>query len=349
MNTQLLIDSIVRQTMVLVAQVATTAGGRTPLVHLASQVFLDLVDELKRQGLTREVIADMFGLALRSYQLKVQRLTESVTERGMTLWEAIHRYLQEKKVVTRAEVLRRFSQDDETSVKGVLNDLVESGLVSRTGRAEATVYRSVTPEELAEAAAVDPVASSTSLAWVAIYRNGPITRNKLRELVPVGPETLDRALEALVADGRVSKQHDGAQGGTSEPLYTSTQYLIAIGDSAGWEAALLDHYQTVVAAICAKLRNGATRALPDDQIGGSTYSFDIWPGHPRERDVQNLLRTIRSQLSQLWDEVTAHNQREKPNRVEEEISRHTFYCGQLVKSPGSENVEQTSIRNEEVR
>lgn len=335
MNTQLLIDSIVRQTMVLVAQVATTAGGRTPLVHLANQVFLDLVGELKRQGLTRKVIADMFGLALRSYQLKVQRLTESATERGMTLWEAIHRYLQEKKAVTRADILCRFSQDDETSVKAILNDLVESGLVSKTGRAEATVYRAVTAEELAEAGAVDPVASAVSLAWVAIYRNGPITREKLQDLVPMEPETLDRALEILAADGRVTKKQDEKGGNDGEPVYTSRQYLIPIGDSAGWEAALLDHYQTVVAAICAKLRNGATRALPDDRIGGSTYSFDIWPGHPRQQEVQDLLRSIRQQLSQLWDEVTEHNRKEKPNIPEEQISRYTFYCGQLVKSDSS--------------
>ncbi len=347
MNTQLLIDSIVRQTMVLVAQVATTAGGRTPLVHLANQVFLDLVGELKRQGLTRKVIADMFGLALRSYQIKVQRLAESATERGTTLWEAIHRYLQEKKVVTRADVLRRFSQDDETSVKGILNDLVESGLVSKTGRAEATVYRSVTPEELAQAAAIDPVASTVSLAWVAVYRNGPISREKLQELVPVGPDTLDRALETLLADGRVTMNRSDTDDKRVGPSYTSSQYLIPIGDSAGWEAALLDHYQTVVAAICAKLRNGANRALPDDQIGGSTYSFDIWPGHPREQEVQNLLRTIRAQLSRLWDEVTEHNRREKPNRAEDEISRHTFYCGQLVKSFNNHVEEYASTRNGE--
>ena len=38
----------------------------------------------------------MFGLALRSYQQKVQRLSESVTDHGRTLWEALHDYLQQK-------------------------------------------------------------------------------------------------------------------------------------------------------------------------------------------------------------------------------------------------------------
>lgn len=64
MNVNLLIDAIVRQTTVLIAQVATAAGIRAPLSHMANQVFLDLVRELKEQGLGNKVIADMFGLAL---------------------------------------------------------------------------------------------------------------------------------------------------------------------------------------------------------------------------------------------------------------------------------------------
>jgi hypothetical protein len=36
----------------------------------------------------------MFGLALRSYQQKVQRLSESATDRGLTLWEAVHAHIQ---------------------------------------------------------------------------------------------------------------------------------------------------------------------------------------------------------------------------------------------------------------
>ena len=88
MNVGYLIDSIVQQTTVLIAQVATTAGVRAPLAHVANRVFLDLVTEIERQGVARKVVADMFGLALRSYQQKVQRLSESATDSGRTLWEA---------------------------------------------------------------------------------------------------------------------------------------------------------------------------------------------------------------------------------------------------------------------
>src|SRR5688500_2738768 len=56
MNSRLLIDAFVRQTMVLIAQVATMAGVRTPLAHVANQVFLDLTQALEQQGLGRKVV-----------------------------------------------------------------------------------------------------------------------------------------------------------------------------------------------------------------------------------------------------------------------------------------------------
>ena len=43
MSSELLIEAIVRQTTILIAQLATAGGGRTQLSDLAEQVFLDLV------------------------------------------------------------------------------------------------------------------------------------------------------------------------------------------------------------------------------------------------------------------------------------------------------------------
>src|SRR5262245_46477549 len=79
MDTRMLIDAIVQQTTALIAQLSTAAGIRAPLAHVADQVFVDLAREIERQGVGRKVVADMFGLALRSYQRKVQRLTESAS------------------------------------------------------------------------------------------------------------------------------------------------------------------------------------------------------------------------------------------------------------------------------
>jgi hypothetical protein len=65
--------------MVLIAQLATSGGARAPLAHVAGQVFLELVRELEAQGVSRKIGADMFGLGLRSYQRKINRLAESST------------------------------------------------------------------------------------------------------------------------------------------------------------------------------------------------------------------------------------------------------------------------------
>lgn len=148
MEPTLLIDAVVRQTTVLIAQLATSAGLRAPLAHTANQVFLDLVRELKEQGLGNKIIADMFGLALSTYHEKVRRMTESLSSRGRSLWEAVFSYIQERETLLQADVLTRFRNDDESSVRSVLNDLVESGLVFRSGRAESTTLRAARPDEV---------------------------------------------------------------------------------------------------------------------------------------------------------------------------------------------------------
>ncbi|MEO1267641.1 MAG: hypothetical protein AAFX99_06060, partial [Myxococcota bacterium] len=204
MNVNLLIDAIVRQNMILIAQLATAAGMRSPLAHVANQVFLDLVSELQAQGLSQKVIADMFGLALRTYHAKVRRLSESATDRGRSLWEAVLSYIQEQPgLVFRADVLIRFSRDDAMTVKGVLNDLVETGLVLRTGRGDRTAYRAASAEELGRTEEVDPVEGAANMLWVAIHRNPGATRDDIAAFAALEGVALDDALERLVSDGRI--------------------------------------------------------------------------------------------------------------------------------------------------
>jgi hypothetical protein len=40
MHSQILIDAIVRQTTVLIARLSTTGGTRSPLAHVANEVFV---------------------------------------------------------------------------------------------------------------------------------------------------------------------------------------------------------------------------------------------------------------------------------------------------------------------
>jgi 2-hydroxychromene-2-carboxylate isomerase len=123
MHTGILIERIVRQTTVLIAQLSTAAGIRAPLAHIADQVFVELSREIESQGVARKVVADMFGLALRTYQRKVQRLTESATQRSSTLWEAVLEYVRKNDDITRARLAQRFARDDPEQLAAVIADL----------------------------------------------------------------------------------------------------------------------------------------------------------------------------------------------------------------------------------
>jgi hypothetical protein len=298
MNVNVLIDAIVRQTMVLVAQLATAAGVRAPLAHMANQVFLDLTRELKRQGLGNKVIADMFGLALRSYHSKVQRLSESATFRGRSLWEAVLDHIEKNGTVTQGEVLARFARDDEATVRGVLVDLVESELVFATGRGTQTSYRAAGPEDR-PALRDDDGEGFASLVWVVIQRGGTTTADEVAATLSVDRGPVDLAIERLVTDGRVSR--------TAAGVLHSAECVIPLGERAGWEAALFEHYQAVVTAMCTKLRAGGARAEATDSVGGSTYGFTLWDGHPHEREVLGFLARTRAEMTALREKVAAYN------------------------------------------
>jgi hypothetical protein len=164
--------------------------------------------------------------------------------------------------------------------------------------------------------------------WVTVYHQGPAGAAQLSEQLNLDVAWVERALEALLADGRVKREPGG-----DSPRYRSEQCLIPLGQGAGWEAALLDHYQAVVRAIGAKLNQGQSSALPKDRVGGSTYSFDVWQGHPHAEQVYGLLAEHRRQLSALWSEVSAHNQE---NARVEGRDRVTFYFGQMVTQDSSD-------------
>ncbi len=322
MNATLLIDSIVRQTTVLIAQLATATGARTPLAHTANQVFLDLVAELKDQGLGNKVIADMFGIALRTYHAKVQRLSESKTFRGRSVSTAVLDYVQGKQSVSRAQVLNRFRQDDERVLRGVLTDLVDSGLLFRSGRGDQTTYRARTAEDVADDGSVDE--RIAQLLWVTIHRFGPLTRTAIAEHLHVEPTLLTSALDRLERDGRASQLGTGP-----DATYRADDCVIPVGDETGWEASVFDHYQAVVTTICAKLRSGSTRARSEDMIGGSTYTYDVWPGHPHYAEVVDQLGHMRRAAVTLREKVEAFNaQAGLPD--ESNRQRIISYVGQTV-------------------
>ena len=148
MNNELIIDSIVRQTMVLVAQLATTGGVRASLSTLGDQSFYELTRELQRRGVTTKVIADMFGMAQRTYHRRVHETQAARAQVGGTVWQEVLEHLCSVQPAVAHALHERFRHVSAELIAGVLSDLVHSGLARRSGWGERAVYRATPQGEL---------------------------------------------------------------------------------------------------------------------------------------------------------------------------------------------------------
>jgi hypothetical protein len=320
MNLKLLIDGVVRQTTVLIAQLSTSAGVRAPLAHVADQVFVELAREIEAQGVRRQVVADMFGLALRSYQKKMRRLTESATVLNHTLWTAVLDFVEAEQP-TRKRVLERFERDGEREVAAVLKDLVRSGLVAATGTGEQTLY-AVTSEAVRDKLRLaGDLESLIGLSWLAIFRREVTTEAELAQHFGCDPALVHAALEELVRTGRVKDQNGALE---------SVNLVLPLGSEQGWEAALLDHFRAVTVAIATKVRSGVGASSAADRIGGSTFTFTVTPSHPLEAEVYDTLKRTRALLQASWERVAAYNDQHPPDP--ETSTRVTVYLGQTVET-----------------
>ena len=329
MNTRLLIDFIVRQTTVLLGQLSTAAGIRAPLAHVADEVFLSLSRELEAQGVGRKVAADMFGLALRAYQKKVQRLAGSNTVGERTLWEAILDVISERDSASRQDLLRRFALDGEREVIGVLTDLVGSGLVHVTGRGASAVYGPTTDAERRALVESDDEDSTAAVVWVALRSSPGITSLELSSSLRLRPEVAAAAVERLVRDGRVTREGEG-----DAATLAAAPLVVPVGAEMGWEAAVLDHFRAVANAIAAKVRMGQARSSSDDATGGATLSFHVSAGHPCRARVRELLPRVRAEINALWNEVEAYNEAHPID--EADLERVWFYAGQYAEATDGE-------------
>ncbi|HEX2732185.1 MAG TPA: crosslink repair DNA glycosylase YcaQ family protein [Polyangiaceae bacterium] len=332
MDTGTLIDALVRQTTVLIAQLATAGGNRAHLAHTANQVFLDLVAALREQGLGSKVIADMFGMALRTYHQRVQRLSESRTERGRTLWEAVLEFVTQRGPVSRGEVMRRFSQDDEVVLRSLLKDLVGSGLISRSGRGDHVRYQVA----LSEAVPADsPAETLADLVCLTAYRLAPASVRDVAATLSLEPELVLSVVGKLLDQGRLRRAGLDASG---EPRFTSEGCVIPLGEQQGWEIAVFDHYQALVTTLCAKLRKGKQRASAADLTGGSTFSYTVWQGHPHYEEATQFLAEFRRRGAALRGRIADYNEQHAPGDhadpgervLDQRAVKVLIYAGQSV-------------------
>ncbi len=226
-------------------------------------------------------------------------------------------------MAARTDILDHFRHDQEASIRSILHDLVESGLLYRSGHGRKAIYRVAPESDMLMVDQGETLASEAMLVWLSIYRHSPACLSLLQEELPMDEEALQRALESLLEDGRVQVEE-----AEQDPIYRADSYLLPMGDELGWEVSLFDHFQAVVTSIGIKLQNGATRALPSDQIGGSTYRFDIWPGHPDEEEVRGLLSRYRDEVGALWQRVADSSELDPGP---DDKQRVTFYFGQAIR------------------
>jgi hypothetical protein len=203
-------------------------------------------------------------------------------------------------------------------LSALLNDLVDSGLVYRSGSGVTAVY-GITPEaDRLDGETANQVATLTNLLWLILATRGDQDRAELERHLHVPKEVFDQALDELLFSGRAKAFSEGGR-----TVYAAESFFIPVGSEQGWEAAVCDHYGAVATAIATKINSPQSRA--DDNVGGSTHRFSVYPGHPFRDEVQSLLRRTRAHVDELWSRVHEYNQR---HPLPEDAEKVTFYYGQ---------------------
>jgi hypothetical protein len=319
-NSKLLIDAIVRQTTVLIAQLSTAAGVRAPLAQLADQVFHSLAREIEAQGVGRKVVADMFGMALRGYQKKMQRLAESNTQQHQTLFEAVLDYVERNPGVLRSTILRRFQKDGERETIGVLTDLVNSGLLYSSSSGPGTLYGVTSEAERQRLTRESDLHSLAGMAWGLVYHTPQMTTLELARLLQTDETRVNEAVTLLCEDGRVTRDDQGRLRAPGFQIGTDTAH--------GWESAVFDHFQALATAIASKLRYLGSQTKANDWIGGTTLRFELSPNHPHKAETLELLNQVRAQLDGVWTRVSDYN--DAHPIAEDQRFNVVFYFGQNV-------------------
>jgi hypothetical protein len=235
-------------------------------------------------------------------------------------------YIKNHEHASREAILLRFSLDDEAQVKSVLRDLCESQLVIVSKDGPSPQYRAASEPELLASRSNQSTDGLDDLLIALMYREGPLTLAQIAQRAQTEEGVLQGPLERLVEAGRIQQS-------TSEGVshYEARALVIPVDAAVGWEAAVFDHYKALVTTILHRL--GQEEDAPTEATGGSTYTIDVWPGHPLEAEVSGTLSRLRKELSDLRRRVREHNlNHEQP----EHFRRAVIYAGQRVIEEESE-------------
>ncbi len=249
--------------------------------------------------------------------------------------EAVFEFIADERP-TRKRLLERFTYDGERDVSAVINDLVRSGLVSTTGSGDTTVL-GVTPNDVLRSFQREHDSDSfDNWIWLLVFRKEANTIAALIEATRGEKCQVEGGIERLVAHGRIKWDGDRLKG---------SNVVLPVGAEQGWESAVLDHFRAVAVAIAEKVRLGLEpSAQPNDEIGGSTFTFTVTPNHPYEHIVRRLLSRHRQEVQALWDSVAEYNRFTPPDV--NEAQRVTYYLGQMIEAKSARESTQAVKEDE---
>jgi hypothetical protein len=194
-----------------------------------------------------------------------------------------------------------------------------------------TTYRATSEEELSTLQQRRGSDGSDELLVALMYRDGPLTLKEVASRAQLDPSAIEAALGRLLAAGRIEQlDHDGS------PQYKAGALVIPLGAPVGWEAAVFDHFKALVTTILCRLRENRTASALADQVGGSTYTIDVWAGHPLAEEVYGTLGRLRTTLSELRSRVDEFN---RERALPDAYTRVLIYVGQCLIPEDNERVD----------
>jgi hypothetical protein len=193
--------------------------------------------------------------------------------------------------------------------------------VFASGSGRNTIYRLTTEEEVGKIRRTNDGADVEALVWSIVFREDPLTAERVADLTALPEAEVQAALDSLVAEGRIERVESG---GRSE--YRCRELVLGLEDPAGWEASVLDHYSAMVRTIGKKLSLDQ-RASAADEVGGSTYHYTLYRGHPMQEEVLGELRRFRERSTALRARLDQHN---KDHGLPANTLQVTAYFGQCA-------------------
>lgn len=333
-------STLVERMVPLVAELFATLKSNDPLrmdfAEIGQKTLLDIVGVLRQEGLTNDEIAATLDLSIAGFYKRVRELRDTYSPgrgRGRkTLWEKVYEHILERsgnsprKAVRYAQVQSAFPSVADERLRSTLRFLVRYGLLTITGPSQQPEYRIVPRDE-------EPGGSYHAVV-VTLYREGPMSLEELAGRLEAPEAECAAHVERLRAAGKLLE----LPGAPGEPArYRATGYHIEPESEEGFQAALWDHFHTVVRAICKKVRMRRHLAQLHDVNGGTTFSFDVPLDHPLYAEVSGFLAETRVRMESWLEQVRALDEGTEGARA-----RITIYTGQMVE----ELVDGVPVRTE---